>query len=92
MMRKYILEGENKYMKREELMKRILLFSFNEYVESDCLNAVKREPRALQFVKCMNDEICLTAVKQNGRMLKFIDSKHQTEEICLAAVKQDGFA
>ena len=45
---------------------------------------------ALKFVKEQTKEICLEAVKQNGLALEFV--KEQTKEICLEAVKQDGLA
>ena len=55
-----------------------------------CLEAVKKNGRALEFVKEQTSEICLEAVKKNGYALKFV--KEQTPEICLEAVKQNGRA
>ena len=55
-----------------------------------CLEAVKRDGHALEWVKNQTHEICLEAVKQNGYSLGFV--KNQTHEICLEAVKEDGLA
>src|SRR5574344_1703646 len=55
-----------------------------------CLEAVKRDGHALEFVKNQTQEICLEAVKQDAYALRFV--KEQTPEICLQAVKQNGFA
>ena len=54
-----------------------------------CLQAVKQNGYALQFVKEQTVEMCLAAV-QYGWALRFV--KEQTPEICLAAVKQSGNA
>jgi hypothetical protein len=51
-----------------------------------CLEAVKQDGLALQYVKNQTPEICLEAVKQDGLALKFVENK--TPEICLEAVKQ----
>jgi hypothetical protein len=61
-----------------------------EQTEEICLEAVKQDGKALQYVKKQTEEICLEAVKQNGRALQYV--KKQTEEICLEAVKQNGRA
>lgn len=42
--------------------------------EKDCLEAVRRSGRVLEFVKNRTEEICLEAVKQNGRALEFVKS------------------
>src|SRR5574344_2129491 len=55
-----------------------------------CLEAVKRDGHALEFVKNQTQEICLEAVKQDAYALRFV--KEQTPEICLQAVKQNGLA
>ena len=68
--------------------KEIIRFDYDN--PEECLEAVKQNGWALQFVKEQTEEICLEAVKQNGWALQFV--KEQTEEICLAAVKQDGMA
>ena len=67
-----------------------------EYIEFDCtdrdvcLEAVKKNGFALQYVKNQTPDICLEAVKQNGLALRYV--KEQTPEICLEAVKEDGEA
>jgi regulator of extracellular matrix RemA (YlzA/DUF370 family) len=55
-----------------------------------CIEAVKNNGMALQFVKNQTPEICLLAVKENGMALQFVIN--QTHEICLSAVKQNGMA
>ena len=55
-----------------------------------CLEAVKRDGYALEYVKEQTSEMCLEAVKRDGLTLKFV--KEQTPEICLEAVKQNGYA
>jgi hypothetical protein len=55
-----------------------------------CLDAVRRDIRALRYVKRQYSEICLEAVKQDGCALRYV--KNQTREICLEAVKQNGEA
>ena len=81
----------DKIMTLEELrQKQIDLVGFNCYDENDCLEAVKQDGHALQFVKEQTPEICLEAVKQNGLALQYVIE--QTPEICLEAVRQDGLA
>ena len=53
-----------------------------------CLEAVRQNHRALNYVKQQTAELCLEAVKQNGYALFSI--KEQTMEVCLEAVKQHG--
>ena len=55
-----------------------------------CLEAVKQNGYALQYVKEQTPEMCLEAVKEHGNALEYV--KEQTPEICLAAVKIDGQA
>ena len=55
-----------------------------------CIEAVKNNGMALQFVKNQTPEICLLAVKENGMALQFVIN--QTHEICLSAVKGNGMA
>jgi hypothetical protein len=54
-----------------------------------CLEAVKQNGYALQYVKKQTPEICMEAVKQNGYALIYV--KEQTPEICMEAVKQNGY-
>ena len=61
----------------------------NQYKEV-CLEAVKQNGEALEYVKEQTPEICIAAVKQNGDALQYV--KEQTKEICLEAVKQNGYA
>jgi hypothetical protein len=55
-----------------------------------CLEAVKQNGYALQYISNQTPEICLEAVKQNGYAIHYVIN--QTPEICLAAVKQCGSA
>jgi hypothetical protein len=55
-----------------------------------CMEAVKQDGLALQFVKEQTDLICMEAVKQDCLALQFV--KEQTDLICMEAVKQDGLA
>ena len=57
-----------------------------DQTEKICLKAIRRQGKALRYVKNKTYELCLIAVKQNGNALQFV--KNQTEEICLEAVKQ----
>ena len=63
---------------------------FNRNCPKECLEAVKQDGHALQYVKEQTHEICLEAVKKNGHALYHV--KEQTYELCLEAVKQNGFA
>jgi hypothetical protein len=65
-------------------------FSNTYACETVCMEAVKRNGRALEYVKNQNENICLQAVKQNGMALKYV--KEQNEDICYEAVKNDGCA
>ena len=40
-----------------------------------CLEAVKQNCYALQYVKDQTPEICLGAVKQNGQALQYVDKR-----------------
>ncbi|MDR2633596.1 MAG: DUF4116 domain-containing protein [Treponema sp.] len=55
-----------------------------------CLEAVKQNGKALQYIKDTSEEFYLEAVKQNGFALQFIEK--QTEELCMAAVSTNGLA
>lgn len=48
--------------------------------EKFCLEAVKQDGLALQYVKNQTEKICLEAVKENGDALEFV--KNQTLQIC----------
>lgn len=52
-----------------------------------CINVIKQNGYALQFVEEQTPEICLAAVQQNGFALQFVEE--QTSEICLTAVRQN---
>ncbi len=60
------------------------------YVQTpeNCIAAVQKDSRALQYVKEQTREICLAAVQKDGYALQYV--KEQTPEICLAAVQQNG--
>lgn len=49
-----------------------------------CLESVKLNGFALQYVKIQTPEICLESVKHCGLMLKYVQD--QSDEICLAAI------
>ncbi len=55
-----------------------------------CLEAVKQNGHALEYVINQTPVICLAAVKRDGLALRWV--KEQTFEICLEAVKQNGHA
>ena len=55
-----------------------------------CLEAVKEDEYALNYVINQTPEICLEAVKRDAFALEYV--KEQTPEICLEAVKQNGLA
>ena len=59
----------------------------NQY-EEVCLEAVKINAYALEYVKEQTPKICLEAVKKDGWVLRYV--KEQTEEMCLEAIKQEG--
>ena len=63
-----------------------------KFIESRelCLETVKENGWALDYVKNQDRELCLEAVKQNGNALKCV--KNQDREICLEAIKQKGHA
>ena len=58
--------------------------------EAVCLEAVKNDGNALQYVKEQTEAVCLEAVKRNGDALRYV--KEQTEAVCLEAVKRNGYA
>ena len=65
-----------------------LLFSFyNNQTPKMCIESVKQNSCALEFVKEQSPEICMEAVKQFGHALKYV--REQTTEICMEAVKQN---
>ena len=81
------LFNKNKLIKELEKRKKTsILFDYTDH--DACLEAVKNDPYALQYVKVQTHDICMEAVKKNGYSLKHI--KEQTEDICLEAVKQNG--
>lgn len=55
-----------------------------------CLEAVRQNGYALQFVEHQTEQICLEAVRQKGWALAYVH--HPTPEICLEAIKNDGRA
>ena len=55
--------------------------------EKYCLEAVKENGLALEFVKDQTPEICLEAVKNYGFAIKYV--KEQTSEICVQAILND---
>ena len=64
--------------------------SLENYIDI-CIQAVKSDGCALQFVSLPNDQtnykdICMKAVKECGYALQFV--KNKTYEICLEAVKR----
>ena len=60
-------------MNYEELVtKRNNIIGFNPDNINECLEAVKEDGYALQYVKEQTEDICLAAVKQNGDALQFV--------------------
>ena len=60
-------------MNYEELVtKRNNIIGFNPDNINECLEAVKRDGYALQYVKEQTPEICLAAVKQNELALRYV--------------------
>src|SRR5574344_1664027 len=55
-----------------------------------CLEAVKQNGYALEYVKEQTPVICLESVRQNGYALEYV--KEQTHDICLEAIKDNGLA
>ena len=55
-----------------------------------CMEVVKIDGFALEYVEEQTPEICIAAVKQYGWALQFV--KEQTPEICMEAVKRHGEA
>ena len=58
-------------------------------IRDNALALVKKDGRALRYVRDQIPEICLAAVQQNGHALEYV--RNQTPEICMAAVKQNGY-
>jgi len=58
--------------------------------ERVCLEAVKKDYRALAEIHEQTDKICLAAIKNNASALKSV--KNKTKEIVYAAVKKNGLA
>ena len=58
--------------------------------EKYCMEAVRQNGSALQYVRDQRETICLEAVRENGYALKYVNN--QTEEISLEAVKESGLA
>ena len=67
----------------EDIFKDIII-----QTEKICIEAVKQNGYALDYVKDQTETICIEAVKQNGDALQYV--KNQTETICIEAVKQNG--
>jgi Domain of unknown function (DUF4116) len=58
--------------------------------EELCMEAVKQNGYALEYVRRQTVDICIEAVKQNGLALQYV--KNRTRTICIEAVKQNGGA
>ena len=71
-----------------EIKKKELGFDYTDH--DSCLEAVKQDGWALQYVKDQTEDICLEAVKENGLALKFV--KNQTHDICMEAVKRNAYS
>ncbi len=69
---------------------KLILLNEIEQISYLCLEAVKRNPTTLYYVKEQTLEICLKAVKRDPETLCYV--KEQTQEICLEAVKRDAMA
>ena len=59
-----------------------------------CIEAVKQNGRALQYVpkSIIDKEICIEAVKQHWQALQYVPENIMDKEICLEAVKHNGYA
>ncbi len=83
-----------KSLNKKELLYVILIncriLKICEQTDELCMQAVKQNGYALEFVKNQTDELCMQAVKQNGCSLKYV--KNQTDELCIEAVKQNGYS
>ena len=85
------MKGINMNKSIEELgEERNRIIGFDPENEELCLEAVRQDVYALQYVKEQTEEICLEAVRQDNYALKFV--KDQTPEICLEAVRQNCYA
>lgn len=49
------------------------MVGFDCFNEKECLEAVKQDGLALEYVKEQTPEICLESVKQNGLALEYVD-------------------
>ena len=79
------------YLEKVQKNRMTLRLVWSEYRTPElCMEAVKRDGRALEYVENQTPEICLAAIKEYSFALKWV--KNQTPEICLAAVKQNGNA
>jgi hypothetical protein len=52
------------------------VYVMQEQTEQICLEAVRRNGNALQFVKNQTEQICLEAVEREGKTLQYV--KNQT--------------
>ena len=58
--------------------------------EKFCLQAVKDNPYALQYIDKQTEEMCMIAVRKAGWSLQY--AKIQTEEMCMIAVRNNYLA
>jgi hypothetical protein len=46
-----------------------------------CLEAIRQNGCALEYVKNQTEELCLIAVKQNGHAIEFVDEEFKTDKL-----------
>lgn len=56
------------------------------------LAAVKKNPKALYYIKNPSEKVQLAAVEEDGTAIRYIPKELRSEKVQLAAVKQDGTA
>ena len=70
---------------KELVIERNNILGFNPDNINECIEAVKENGYALQYVKEQTPDICLEAVRETGFALQYV--KDQTSDICLETVR-----
>ena len=90
----FIIKNQNTELCKEAINQKYYtcnaMKEIQDQTEELCIEAVKNDGMALQFVKNQNDILCKLAIQQNGMALQFV--KNKTKEICFLAVQQNGMA
>ena len=66
------------------------IHSVHNVNESFKIEAVKQNPRVIEYLVNPNEQLCALVLDYNGLYLRFIHN--QTEDMCIRAVKQNAFA